>query len=326
MDGLFLFDSGLRAEIGPFAGVDEAGRGPLAGPLVACAVVLPSDPDLPGLADSKVLTDRKRRVLAPLIRGCALSIGTGVVTPAEIDGSGMGTAIRTAFKRAMEPVAKAGLIFLVDGNPVSGLPHPCRFLVKGDSKSASVAAAGVLAKVTRDDMMLELDGRYPEYGFAGHKGYGSRLHVEAIFRHGPCPEHRMSFAPLKDHSAGSSGDLFDPTPPNAGRLAEEFAAEWLVERGYGIRERNWRTRNGEIDIIAVRDGTAAFIEVKHALEGCEHLALAKVDFLRKRRITAAASEWLSSSGFRGDCRFDVLLVTGYPDTFRAEAYENAFQG
>jgi len=320
---LFGFDNGFRALHGAFAGVDEAGRGPLAGPLVACAVVLPAGFVLPGLADSKVLSDSRRRALAPAIRENATALGTGVVSAGEIDGMGMAMALKLAFNRAMDPVVPACALFLVDGNPVSGLPHPCTFLVKGDSKSASVAAAGVLAKVTRDDMLLKLDGQYPQYGFSGHKGYGSPAHIDAIRRHGPCPEHRMSFAPLK---FGTGDGLFHDAPPNAGRLAEEFAADWLLGAGWSIRERNWRTRNGEVDIIAVRDGTAAFVEVKHAVKGSEHLALAKVDNLRRRRITASASEWLSVSGFRGDCRFDVLLVTGYPGTFAVEVFENAFQG
>lgn len=323
MSELFDYDSAFRARHGSFAGVDEAGRGPLAGPLVACALVLPEGFVLPGLADSKVLSDSRRRALAPVISENAVALRTGVVSAAEIDGIGMSMAVKLAFRRAMDPVASACSVFLVDGNPVPGLPHPCTFLVKGDSKSASVAAAGVVAKVTRDDMLLKLHEQYPQYGFAGHKGYGSPAHIEAIRRFGPCPEHRMSFAPLK---FGTADGLFHDAPPNAGRLAEEYAAKWLEGAGFRIRERNWRTRNGEIDIIAVRDGTAAFIEVKHAVKGSEHLALAKVDNLRRRRMTASASEWLSVSGFRGDCRFDVILVTGYPGAFTVEVFEDAFQG
>jgi ribonuclease HII len=324
VDDLFAFDAGVRAETGPFAGVDEAGRGPLAGPLVACAVVLPPRFRLPGLADSKKLSDSRRRALAPVIRNGAESLGTGVVSSDEIDRLGMATAVRLAFQRAMEPVASDGLVFLVDGNPVAGLGHPCRFLVKGDSLSASVAAAGVVAKVTRDDMLLKLHEKYPLYGFAGHKGYGCRSHMEAIRKHGPCPAHRMSFAPMKHWFGNDAGGLFQIPSVNPGRLAEDFAAEWLTGNGWGVRERNWRTRYGEVDIIAVRDGTAAFVEVKHALQGREHLALSKVDAIRRKRLAAAASEWLAVSGFRGDCRFDVLLVTGLPGSFHGEVFENAF--
>jgi ribonuclease HII/Holliday junction resolvase-like predicted endonuclease len=322
VEDLFLHDSRFRNEFGPFAGVDEAGRGPLAGPLVACAVVFPGDFRLAGIADSKTLSDGRRRELVPGILGGAMASGTGTVTPDEIDSLGMAEAVRTAFRRAMEPVASPGLSFLVDGNPVSGLRHPCRFLVKGDSHSASVAAAGILAKVTRDDMMLEMDRVYPLYGFARHKGYGSREHLEALRRNGPCPIHRRTFAPLKHEFREG---LFRDLPPNAGRLAEDYAAEWLAGAGWRVLHRNWRTRNGELDIVAEKNGVAVFAEVKHALEGAQHLALAKVDSLRRRRIAAAAAEWLSVSGFRGDCRFDVILVTGYPGRFRAEAFENAFQ-
>lgn len=176
--------------------MDEAGRGPLAGPLVACAVLLRSGAVLPGVNDSKRLSDRARRALVPRIMDACLLTGTGVVEAAEIDGMGMARAVAAAFERASAPVAASGCLFLVDGLPVRGFPHPAEFVTGGDGRSLSIAAASILAKVFRDDIMLEADRKWPGYGFAANKGYGSRSHLDAIRRLGPCPIHRMSFRPL----------------------------------------------------------------------------------------------------------------------------------
>lgn len=176
--------------------MDEAGRGPLAGPLVACAVLLRQDAGLPGVDDSKRLTDSARRALVPLILDACELRGTGVVEPGEIDSMGMAGAVAAAFERASAPVAPSGCLFLVDGLPVRGFRHPAEFVVGGDGLSLSIAAASVLAKVLRDDIMVQADRQWPGYGFASNKGYGSRSHLDAIRRLGPCPIHRMSFRPL----------------------------------------------------------------------------------------------------------------------------------
>lgn len=176
--------------------MDEAGRGPLAGPLVACAVLLGGGAALPGVDDSKRLSDRARRALVPRILDACELHGTGVVEPWEIDGMGMAAAVAAAFERASAPVAASCRLFLVDGLPVRGFPHPAEFVVGGDGLSLSIAAASVLAKVFRDDIMIEADRKWPGYGFASNKGYGSRSHFEALRRLGPCPIHRMSFRPL----------------------------------------------------------------------------------------------------------------------------------
>lgn len=202
---LLLFDRLARGGSRLLAGIDEAGRGPLAGPLVASAVVLPPDAGagreggpLAGVDDSKRLSDSARRRLLPAIMQAAAAVGVGWVGNAEIDRLGMAAACRLAFLRAHARLGVAVDLALVDGLPVSDLPFRCRFVVRGDSSSLSIACASVVAKVTRDDYMVRMDGVFPGYGFASHKGYGTAGHMEALRRLGPTPIHRRSFAPLRD--------------------------------------------------------------------------------------------------------------------------------
>lgn len=180
------------------AGVDEAGRGPLAGPVVAGAVILPELPEeLAGLNDSKQLTAAKRERLFVALLECKQVVwSVGMASVEEIDGLNILRATYLAMARAVEGLRLQADFCLVDGLPVKGLPVPHRAIVKGDGRSLSIAAASVLAKVTRDRMMTEADGSYPQYGFAKHKGYGTKAHMEALRRHGPCPLHRRSFAPV----------------------------------------------------------------------------------------------------------------------------------
>lgn len=177
------------------AGVDEVGRGPLAGPVVAAAVVFPRGVSLPAVNDSKKLTAPEREELERAIRAVpGVSIGIGEVSAAEIDRLDILRATWRAMQLAVEQLGKVDFI-LVDGRPVKGLPYPSRAMVGGDGRSASIAAASIVAKVYRDRLMEEYETRYPGYGFAGHKGYGTAEHLEALRRLGPCPEHRRSFRP-----------------------------------------------------------------------------------------------------------------------------------
>lgn len=181
------------------AGIDEAGRGPLAGPVVAAAVVLPETFDLPGLTDSKKLSPRARERLLPLICAQALAVGVGIVPAAEIDVINILQATLKGMSLAVGRLRRPADYLLVDGITPVPLPLPQQTLKKGDSRSLSVAAASVVAKVVRDRMMVGYDRRYPGYGFAGHKGYGSAAHLEAIARLGPCPLHRLSFGGVREH-------------------------------------------------------------------------------------------------------------------------------
>jgi ribonuclease HII len=194
---LFEYDDATRAETGAelFCGVDEAGRGPLAGPVYAAAVILKPGHLIDGLNDSKKLSVKKREALVDLIFGASVWCKIADASVAEIEELNILNAAKLAMRRAVEglcEIARPSLA-LVDGNADPGLSLQTRLVVGGDAKSACIAAASVLAKTARDAHMLELDKRYPEYGFAKHKGYGTRLHYEMLDKYGPCPVHRDSF-------------------------------------------------------------------------------------------------------------------------------------
>ncbi len=174
-------------------GVDEAGRGPLAGPVCAAAVILPPGIGIPGLNDSKKLTDKKRRELYDIITEQAVSFGIAFASEQEIDEINILQATFLAMQRAMEKLDPAPELALIDGNRAKDFGLPVRTIVGGDGLSASIAAASILAKVTRDRLMEEYDAQYPQYGFAVHKGYGTKRHYEALHAFGPCPIHRQSF-------------------------------------------------------------------------------------------------------------------------------------
>lgn len=188
------------------AGVDEVGRGPLAGDVVAAAVILDPQQPIVGLADSKKLTEKKRLALADEIRVKALAWCVARANVAEIDRLNILHASMLAMQRAVEGLSLAPEYVLVDGNRIPELKVPCEAVVKGDGRVACISAASILAKVVRDQEMVELDALYPGYGLAVHKGYPTRQHLEAIERLGVTPVHRRSFAPVK----AAIRDLFDP--------------------------------------------------------------------------------------------------------------------
>lgn len=177
----------------PVAGVDEVGRGCLAGPVVAAAVILPDGAFLPGLDDSKRLTPAAREALAAAVREQAVDWAVGVATPAEVDALNVAAATRLAMRRALDRLRVVPQRVLVDGRPPGDLGYPVEAVVDGDARLAAIAAASVLAKVFRDAWMRRLDPLYPWYGFARNKGYATGEHRRALLRHGPCPEHRRRF-------------------------------------------------------------------------------------------------------------------------------------
>ena len=174
-------------------GVDEAGRGPLAGPVCAAAVILPPHLEIPGLNDSKKLTDKRRRELMPVIKEQALAYGIAFATHEEIDRINILQATYVAMERALAQLNIKPDIALIDGNRAKDFGLPVKTVVHGDSLSASIAAASVLAKVTRDDEMLAMAEEYPQYGFELHHGYRTKAHYAALTAHGPSPIHRMTF-------------------------------------------------------------------------------------------------------------------------------------
>lgn len=182
---------------GLIAGVDEAGRGPLAGPVVAAAVILDNLHPVAGLADSKQLTAKRREQLFDEIRAKALCFAVAQASVEEIDRLNILQATLLAMRRAVEGLRLAPKLVLVDGNRLPVLPMRCEAIVKGDALVASISAASILAKVTRDRWCDSCDATYPGYGFAQHKGYGTAQHLANLHEHGPCTEHRQSFAPVR---------------------------------------------------------------------------------------------------------------------------------
>lgn len=187
----------MAAGYGLICGCDEAGAGPLAGPVYAAAVILPAGVEIPGLNDSKKLSEKKREILFPIIQATALAWSVACVDAEEIDQTDILSARIKAMQLAIDGLNRAPDFALVDGNRDRGrcaaitTVHRC--IVKGDSLSDSIAAASVLAKVSRDRLMLELAQKYPEYGFEKHKGYGTQFHYEMLRIYGPCPIHRRTF-------------------------------------------------------------------------------------------------------------------------------------
>ena len=183
------FDKGFQL----VCGVDEAGRGPLAGPVCAAAVILPANMEIPGLDDSKKLSDKRRRELVPIIKEQAVAYGIAMVDHQKIDEINILQATFLAMKQAIAQLPVRPDIALIDGNRSNDFGVPVQTVVHGDSLSSSIAAASVLAKVTRDDYMVEMADTYPGYSFEIHKGYGTKKHYAALTELGPCPIHRMSF-------------------------------------------------------------------------------------------------------------------------------------
>ena len=183
------FDRGVKI----ICGVDEAGRGPLAGPVCAAAVILPPNAEIPGLNDSKKLSDKKRRELYPIIKEQAIAYGIAFADHQEIDEINILQATYLAMERAINQLSVKPELALIDGNRAKDFGIPVETVVHGDSLSASIAAASVLAKVTRDDYMLQMAEEYPGYDFEIHKGYGTKAHYAALTQKGPSPIHRMTF-------------------------------------------------------------------------------------------------------------------------------------
>lgn len=183
----------LEKGVSVICGVDEAGRGPLAGPVCAAAVILPANLEIPGLDDSKKLTDKRRRELIPIIKEQAIAYGIAFADEKEIDEINILQATYLAMERAIVQLQVKPELCLIDGNRAKDFGIPTQTVVHGDSLSASIAAASVLAKVTRDDYMLQLAQKYPQYSFDVHKGYGTKAHYAALTEYGPCDAHRRTF-------------------------------------------------------------------------------------------------------------------------------------
>lgn len=201
-------------------GIDEAGRGPLAGPVVAAAVVLDKKRRINGLNDSKQLTEARRDILADRIKARAIAWGVGVATVEEIDTVNIRQANFLAMRRAFDQLGMTPTHVLVDGNDPPPIPCKITCIIGGDALEPAISAASILAKTTRDAMMIDLCVRYPGYGFSQHKGYGSAAHLEALRRLGPCPVHRRSFRPVREALGIIDKLIVARESPPAGKVAD----------------------------------------------------------------------------------------------------------
>ena len=258
------------------------------------------------------MTDKVRRRLFPIIKSEALSFSYGIVSSAEIDKNRMSWAVRASFNRAIQPLVNKADIFLIDGNSVTNLEAPAKFVVKGDQKSLSIAAASVLAKVTRDNMMLEAHKKYPEYDFDKHKGYGTKAHIRIIREKGPCPIHRMSFNPLRTWYQSGQVSLFPDFDRNKGKAAENLTESYYKKQGYLIKARNWICASGEIDLIVQKEDEVVFVEVKSSYSGNPEMAIRKIDSKKLTRIRKAALQWIQQNKTAALYNFEAaIVVDGY---------------
>lgn len=289
-------------------GIDEAGRGPLCGPVCAAAVILPETCEIEGLNDSKKLSEKKREALFDVICETAVAYGIGTADAKEIDEINILQATFLAMRRAVEALGVRPDLALIDGNRKPGLPCDEVTIVKGDAKCMSVAAASVLAKVTRDRYMREMDKLYPQYCFAQHKGYGTKLHYEKIAEFGICDLHRRSF--LKK----ILGEAQEPTPAaEAGKRGEDIAAALYEKHGYTVTGRNVHARCGEIDVIAENEDTLVFAEVKTRAPSALGLPCEAVDLKKQQKIVQTALRYLQEHRIEKQPRFDVVEVYLVPD-------------
>lgn len=317
-------------------GIDEAGRGPLAGPVVAACVALPFEVDLPGLRDSKTLTAAQRERVYQLILARAEAVGVGVVDAETIDALNILGATHQAMRRALQALPIRPDVALIDGLPVQPFPIPQIALVKGDARSASVAAASIVAKVTRDRLMVEYDAAYPQYGFASHKGYPTPEHLALLEKFGPSPIHRRSFAPvMRLLRVGSEHSLFtsefgepkeDDDRYEVGVSGETVVAAHLRRLGWEVLRTRYRCPDGEIDIVAREGQTLVFVEVKTRRGRTCGFPREAVHRRKRSRLTAAAQTYLAENGLvEASCRFDVAEVLLGPDGLaKVNLIRNAF--
>ncbi len=316
---LFAYDQSLGIEC--LCGVDEAGRGPLAGPVYAAAVILPHGITIEGLNDSKKLSEKKREQLYDQICEQAVAYSVASASVEEIDTLNILQATFLAMRRAVEGLSLRPDLCLVDGNRNPDLGVHSRTLIKGDGTSATIAAASVLAKVSRDREMLRLAQEYPQYQFEKHKGYGTKLHCELIYEHGVSPIHRQSFM---------GKILARQGMPDRGQVGEDAVAKELTARGYEIIARNYHSRFGEIDLIAKQGDYLCFVEVKARGPHTKGTPAEAVTPQKQKKILQTALLYLQETQAQLQPRFDVAEVyfaTGEPPRIKGIRYlADAFVG
>lgn len=283
-------------------GIDEVGRGPLAGPLVVGAVILPAEEKewFGELRDSKRLSAKKREQLNEVILAEAAT-GLGWVANTELEEVGISEALRLATRRAVKEIHNRHVSFsqiVIDGkvNFLRGtsLEKYVSVMIKADDLIREVSAASIIAKVARDRYMIELAKKYPEYGFEKHVGYGTAAHRKAIERYGICPEHRRSFEPCKSLTGFCKKEVIKKNTTKIGKCGEDVASEYLVRQGHKIVARNYKTYFYEIDIVSICDNKIYFTEVKYRKNGDFGGGLMAVDGKKQRQMRYAAESFLKS--------------------------------
>ena len=287
------------------AGVDEAGRGPLAGPVVAATVILDEQNRISGLADSKKLTAKKREKLFQEIMQHA-EVGIGVVDVEEIDKNNILKATQKAMYKAMGALKTKPDKALIDGYALPNQIIPNKGIIGGDDKIDCIRAASIIAKVTRDRMMQQYDIIFPEFGFARHKGYGTILHMEKLSEYKACPIHRKSFKPVNENLPTIT---WLKSQRRIGQWGERLAALEYFNNGYKIHALNhYCAPYGEIDIIAEKDNELVFAEVKTAagktLGGVE----GQVDEVKLQHLSNAIDKYIMDNEIQNDIRLDVFAV------------------
>ncbi len=296
------------------AGIDEAGRGPLAGPVVAAAVIFPYEIELPEVNDSKKISEKKREKLYDEIYDAALAVGVGIVHEDEIDEKNILQATFMAMRQSIGQLSIKPDILLIDGNEADIRHYKQESIINGDQKSLSIAAASIIAKVFRDRMMRQYDIVFPKYGFSKHKGYGTKQHMEAIRTRKASPIHRQSFNPVSHHLP-----TFSYLQRNRliSRLGEQLTACQFIRSGHEILETNYNVpKVGDIDIISRDNGVLVFTEVttKTADHGWGELR-SQIDKNKGDRIMNSVQHYIETNEFDCDFRFDageVILGKGKP--------------
>ena len=297
-------------------GIDEVGRGPLAGPLVVGAVVLPDDERewFASLNDSKKLTAKKRKELSKIILQESAT-GLGWVPAAELDRIGISEALRLATHQAVKSVQSLHAPFsqiIIDGKvnflKATPLERHTSTCIKGDDKIREISAASIIAKVARDNYMISLAEKYPEYGFDQHVGYGTKTHVNAIYMYGLTPEHRKSFEPCKTLSGFTTPTKPQKNTTNIGQSAEQLVADYLEQHGHTIVTRNHKTFFYEIDIISTKDDHIYFTEVKYRKSTLHGSGLDAITPTKLQQMHFAAESYLKYQNTKFKTYHPLLAV------------------
>ena len=322
LEEILTYERGLwEAGYDLVAGIDEVGRGPLAGPVVAAAVILPKECKIEGVNDSKKLSAKKREELYDIIREKAVSYGIGVVSNERIDEINILQATYEAMREALSQLKPKAEYILADAVTIPMVSTPQRGIIKGDAKSMSIGAASIVAKVYRDRMMEAYEEVYPGYGFASNKGYGAAEHIEGIRKQGITPIHRKTFV---KNFLPQDGD----TATDKGHRGEVLAAKQMEKMGYEILERNFHALKGEIDIIAKKENVIVFTEVKYRKNEEMGTPAEAVNHWKQQHIIRAAKAYIAQKclmemGY--DFRFDVAEVLTSEGKTYFRYTEDAFQ-